>query len=69
MAMTMVTGDLFELGLPAIGHGCNCVGSMGAGIAKEFRRRYPRMYQEYRQRCQRGQFGLGDIFPWEADGW
>lgn len=67
MGLTAVTGDLFESGLPAIGHGCNCVGAMGAGIAKEFKRRSPQMYREYRRRCHNGQFRLGDVFAWEAD--
>jgi O-acetyl-ADP-ribose deacetylase (regulator of RNase III) len=67
MSMISVTGDLFELGLPALGHGCNCAGSMGAGIAKQFKQRFPEMYREYRQRCQRGQFSLGDIFVWQDD--
>jgi O-acetyl-ADP-ribose deacetylase (regulator of RNase III) len=66
MTFTMVTGDLFQLGLPAVGHGCNCAGAMGAGIAVEFRRRFPDMYEEYRELCQKGDFQLGDIFVWEA---
>ncbi|MFD0740735.1 macro domain-containing protein [Phytohabitans flavus] len=66
MTFTMVTGDLFQLGLPAVGHGCNCAGAMGAGIAVEFRRRFPDMYEEYRELCQNGDFQLGDIFVWEA---
>jgi len=66
VALTMITGDLFELGLPALGHGCNCAGAMGAGIAVEFKRRFPEMYQEYRGRCLRGRFSLGDIFVWQA---
>jgi O-acetyl-ADP-ribose deacetylase (regulator of RNase III) len=68
MGLIAVTGDVFELGLPAVGHGCNCAGAMGAGIAKEFKRRYPEMYREYRKRCQGGQFRLGDIFVWQTDG-
>lgn len=68
MTFTMVTGDLFQLGLPAIGHGCNCVGAMGAGIAVEFRRRFPDMYEQYRELCAKGDFQLGDIFVWEAPG-
>jgi O-acetyl-ADP-ribose deacetylase (regulator of RNase III) len=67
MGFTSVVGDLFELGLPAIGHGCNCAGAMGAGIAKEFKRRLPDMYQEYRQRCRAGQFRLGAVFVWPTD--
>src|SRR5262245_51707757 len=68
MKLTTVTGNLFDLELPAIGHGCNCAGTMGAGIAVEFKRRYPAMYDEYRRRCQAEQFRLGDIFVWDADG-
>jgi O-acetyl-ADP-ribose deacetylase (regulator of RNase III) len=66
MPFTTLTGDLFEAGLPAVGHGCNCTGAMGAGIAVAFKKRYPAMYQEYRQRCADGRFRLGDIFVWEA---
>ena len=67
MAFTLVTGDLFDLGLPAIGHGCNCGGAMGAGIAVEFKRRFPAMYHEYRRRCRHGSFRLGDIFVWDQE--
>lgn len=66
MSVRVLKGDLFESGLPAIGHGCNTKGSMGAGIAKEFRRRWPAMYEEYRRRCLAGTFGLGDVFVWET---
>ncbi|HEX2908790.1 MAG TPA: macro domain-containing protein [Phototrophicaceae bacterium] len=61
-------GDLFAAGdLNAFAHGCNCAGVMGKGIALEFKRRYPRMYEEYRQRCLRGQFDLGDVFTWSEN--
>jgi O-acetyl-ADP-ribose deacetylase (regulator of RNase III) len=32
------TGDLLTSECPAVGHGVNTLGSMGAGIAVEFRR-------------------------------
>lgn len=67
VAFTPVTGDLFDLGLPAIGHGCNCAGAMGAGIAVHFKRRFPAMYQEYRRRCRQSSFRLGDIFVWDQE--
>jgi O-acetyl-ADP-ribose deacetylase (regulator of RNase III) len=58
-------GDLFATeGLRAYAHGCNCAGAMGAGIAIEFKRRWPRMFEEYEARCKDGRFGLGDVFPW-----
>ena len=66
--MTFTRGDLFaDPSLRAYAHGCNCAGSMGAGIAVEFKRRWPRMFDEYRLRCEDGRFGLGDVFVWSAD--
>lgn len=66
MPATFVSGNLFEApGLDAIGHGCNCAGAMGKGIAVEFKKRFPAMYREYKQRCADGTFGLGDVFFWE----
>jgi O-acetyl-ADP-ribose deacetylase (regulator of RNase III) len=65
MPTTFVKGDLFRRSdLKAIAHGCNCAGAMGKGIAVEFRRRFPKMYAEYRRRCAEGLFTLGDVFAW-----
>lgn len=62
-------GDLFcDDRLDALAHGCNCAGAMGRGIAVEFKRRWPMMYQEYRKRCVDGRFGLGEIFVWQDEG-
>jgi O-acetyl-ADP-ribose deacetylase (regulator of RNase III) len=62
------TGDLFEQpDLRALAHGCNCAGAMGAGIAVQFKKRWPAMYEEYRQRCSDGRFCPGDVFAWAAD--
>jgi O-acetyl-ADP-ribose deacetylase (regulator of RNase III) len=66
-----VTGDLFanRYAAQAFAHGCNCQGSMGAGIAKEFRARYPDMFAAYRQRCKAEprQFNLGAAWLWKDD--
>jgi O-acetyl-ADP-ribose deacetylase (regulator of RNase III) len=67
-----VSGDLFAnaQNVQAFAHGCNCQGSMGAGIAKGFRERYPEMYEQYRARCKAKprQFNLGDAWLWKAKG-
>ena len=72
MSIAFVTGDLFanRFGATALAHGCNCQGSMGAGIATGFRDRYPRMFEEYRRRCKADprQFNLGDAWLWKEDG-
>lgn len=70
MALRTHTGNLFDLvdDVDAIAHGCNTVGAMGAGIATEFRRRWPAMYDAYRAECTQGRFTLGMFFAWETQG-
>ena len=69
MPIEFVAGDLFDnaFDAQAFGHGCNCQGSMGAGIAKGFKQRYPDMYEEYRARCKAKprRFSLGDAWLWK----
>ena len=59
-------GDLFTSECLALGHGVNTLGSMGAGIAVEFRRRWPAMYDAYRAECRSGRLQPGGIFVWQA---
>jgi O-acetyl-ADP-ribose deacetylase (regulator of RNase III) len=48
----------------------NTVGVMGKGIAAEFKSRYPEMFSEYKERCDRGQFKPGSIWLWKGlDQW
>lgn len=72
MGVRFVSGDLFanQFKATALGHGCNCQGSMGAGIAIGFRERYPAMFEEYRRRCKAAprEFNPGDVFFWREDG-
>src|SRR5438105_2246018 len=72
MPIAFVSGDLFanRFQARALAHGCNCQGSMGAGIATGFRDRYPAMYAEYRRRCKAEPraFNLGDAWLWKAAG-
>lgn len=71
MPVEYISGDLFanRFGAQALAHGCNCRGSMGAGIAVGFRQRYPEMYEEYRRRCKTNprEFNPGDVFLYRPD--
>src|SRR5262249_3688742 len=71
MPIRFISGDLFDKAhhAQAFAHGCNCQGSMGAGIAKTFRARYRQMYEEYRRRCKAEprQVNLGDCWLWRSD--
>lgn len=72
MPIECVTGDLFvnRVKANAFAHGCNCAGSMGAGIAVGFKERYPAMFEEFRRRCKAKppEFTLGDVFLWREKG-
>jgi O-acetyl-ADP-ribose deacetylase (regulator of RNase III) len=64
MTVSVRKGDLFDekFGFSAIGHGVNVDGAMGAGIAKEFRRRFPTMFNEYKHLCKYGILVPGGCF-------
>lgn len=68
-----VEGDLFDpaWGFQAIGHGCNTFGVMGAGIAKQFRDKYPGILVPYKDACVDGSFKLGayQAFAFSTDPW
>lgn len=66
--MKVITGDLFShANLDAIGHGVNCYGAMGAGIAVQFKKLYPQMYREYAELCKAGKLVPGQCFAWQCD--
>ena len=56
-------GDMFEHIKPgkAYAHGVNCRGVMGAGVAKEVRKRFPKNYLIYRSLCEQEGLTLGDF--------
>ena len=57
-----VQGDLFQSPAQVLVNTVNTVGVMGKGIALEFKRYFPEMYREYRDLCERGQFGIGSLW-------
>ena len=65
MPATFLKGDIFESeGLKAFAHGCTCSGTMDSGVAAAFKKRWPRMFEEYALRCADGRFRLGDVYVW-----
>lgn len=67
MTFSVIEGDLFAGNYDAIGHGVNVYGVMGAGIALQFREKYPFMYGQYRQMCLREELEPGDVYPYLAN--
>ena len=60
------SGNLFTSDCPAYAQGVNTMGSMGAGIAVEFRKRWPAMFEEYRVLCRDRLLQPGGIHVYRA---
>ena len=52
-------GNLFESEAQTFVNTVNCIGVMGKGVAFEFKKRYPKMFEDYAERCDRGEVRLG----------
>lgn len=61
-------GDVFTTDAYYIGHGVNCTGVMGAGIAKTVREKFPQTYYEYKRVCETGTFRPGSYFIYQEGG-
>ncbi len=57
-----VHGDIFTSDAEALVNTVNCVGIMGKGIALEFKRRYPDLFNAYRAACSRGELSAGKVW-------
>jgi O-acetyl-ADP-ribose deacetylase (regulator of RNase III) len=70
MPIHYTSGELFndDQRVDAYAYGCNCEGVMNTQVAVIFRNRYPRMFEEYRQKCELDppEFELGDVFLWRG---
>ena len=60
-----IDGDMFEHEHDCYVNTINCVGVMGAGIALEFKNKYPEMYTEYRRLCNEGEIAVGDCWVYK----
>lgn len=63
MTFKIIEGDLFDPShnFSALAQGVNCQGVMGAGIAVEFKNRFPEMYTNYQIRCHQFKDALAGL--------
>ena len=57
-------GNLFASRAKCLVNTVNCVGVMGKGVALEFRRRFPAMFEDYKRTCKAGELRPGQILPY-----
>lgn len=62
------SGNLLMAPVDALVNTVNTVGVMGKGIALQFKRAYPSMYQEYERAAKAGELAPGRVQVWESDG-
>lgn len=61
-----VSGNIFDSPAQTLVNPVNTVGVMGKGLALEFRRRYPNMFDEYKNQCRDEWLHVGDLMLWRA---
>lgn len=55
-------GNIFESEMQTLVNTVNCVGVMGKGLALEFKKRFPDMYEDYVMRCNAKHVHLGEPY-------
>jgi len=63
----IIEGNIFASKCQAIVNTINCVGVMGAGIAYEFRLRYPEMYFRYVDLCKMKKMDIGLLWIYKSE--
>ena len=63
-SITYVDCSLFDSDAQVLVNTVNTVGVMGKGIAKEFKKLYPEMFEKYKKMCKAGKFNTGDLLPY-----
>lgn len=56
-------GSLFDSYCEGLVNPVNCVGVMGAGLALQFKKRFPAMFDAYKKDCEQGIYRLGQVRP------
>lgn len=64
--ITYVKGDLFTSPADVLVNTVNTVGVMGKGIAKEFKRIFPEMFELYQEQCESGSLKIGSLFLYQS---
>ena len=64
--ITYVVCDLFASPAQTLVNTVNTVGVMGKGIAKDFKTIYPEMFSRYQELCEKGQFQIGQLWPYRT---
>lgn len=66
MSLQVISGNIFSSPAQTLVNTVNCAGVMGAGIALEFRLRYPEMVERYTALCDEGRIRPGVLWTYRG---
>lgn len=66
MAIMFKNEDIFSCDVDALVNPVSCIGSMGVGLASEFKERYPQMFNAYKYLSRNRAIHLGSMFVYNA---
>ena len=64
--ISYIKGNLFTSNAKILVNTVNTVGVMGKGIAADFKRIYPKMFEEYSFRCESKKLDIGNLFLYKT---
>ena len=67
MSFNVMCKSIFDLPADAYVNTINCVSTMGAGVALEFKKRYPKMFEDYKIKCKEGKIRPGDCYLYKDE--
>lgn len=59
--ITYVCCDILQSPARVLVNAVNTVGVMGKGVARDFKLCFPEMFEDYREQCEQGNFGIGQL--------
>lgn len=59
MTLFFEHGSIFRSPAKILVSPVNCVGVMGAGLAREFKERFPAYFEDYKKACERKEIAIG----------
>ena len=65
--ITFVSGNIFNAETQALVNPVNTVGVMGAGLAKQFKERFPENYELYRKACFTKELTVGKVYATKSN--
>lgn len=65
--MTQLEQSILDSDCEALVNTVNCEGVMGAGLALQFKNKYPEMFESYRKACANGKVSVGKMDVWRGE--